>query len=233
MGDRPIDVFLLCDFEDAPAAKALSDRLSFSGIVSRYGHDIDDKVLDLCQSVAACVGENTRSLSARICDALKLRHSVAPFRVIVVFLPNAYRDDSVWLPTAWIEFESENDSEALRKLIAMMRPPLQVFLCHSRTDKPAVRELYPFLVAEGFRPWLNEKDLIAGEDWELAIRSAVRTSHVVVVCLSRAAVTKIGFVQKEIRLALDVADEQPEGSIFLIPARLEECPVPPRLSRWR
>jgi formylglycine-generating enzyme required for sulfatase activity len=32
---------------------------------------------------------------------------------------------------------------------------------------------------------------------------------------------------------LDVADEQPEGAIFLIPARLEQCEVPDRLSRWQ
>ena len=32
--------------------------------------------------------------------------------------------------------------------------------------------------------------------------------------------------------ALDVADEQPEGTIFLIPAKLEECETPGRLRRW-
>jgi hypothetical protein len=31
---------------------------------------------------------------------------------------------------------------------------------------------------------------------------------------------------------LDVADEQPEDTIFLIPLRLENCPIPERLSRW-
>ncbi len=39
-------------------------------------------------------------------------------------------------------------------------------------------------------------------------------------------------MQKEIRLALDVADEQPEGRIFIIPLRLEECDGPERLTRW-
>ena len=53
-----------------------------------------------------------------------------------------------------------------------------------------------------------------------------------IVCLSRASITKTGYVQKEIKVALDVADEQPEGTIFLIPLRLEECEVPQRLSRW-
>ena len=40
--------------------------------------------------------------------------------------------------------------------------------------------------------------------------------------LSKTSVSKSGYVQKEIRFVLDVAAEQPEGSIFLVPARIEE-----------
>ena len=51
--------------------------------------------------------------------------------------------------------------------------------------------------------------------------------------LSEKSISKSGYVQKEIKYALDIADEQPEGSIFLIPIRFEECDVPQRLSRWQ
>jgi len=44
----------------------------------------------------------------------------------------------------------------------------------------------------------------------------------VIVCLSKQF-NQAGFRQKEVRLALDTAMEQPEGEIFIIPARLEEC----------
>lgn len=36
----------------------------------------------------------------------------------------------------------------------------------------------------------------------------------------------------EIRLALDIADEKPDNTIFIIPLRLEDCRVPERLKRW-
>ena len=36
-------------------------------------------------------------------------------------------------------------------------------------------------------------------------------------------------LQKEISIALDAAEERPEGSIFIIPVRLEQCTVPRRL----
>jgi formylglycine-generating enzyme required for sulfatase activity len=109
---------------------------------------------------------------------------------------------------------------------------LRVFLCHSAGDKPAVRELYQRLCAEGIDAWLDEEKLLPGQDWQHEIPKAVRASDVVIVCLSRSSVTKAGYFQKEIKFALDVADEQPEGAIFLIPTKLEECEVPDRLSRW-
>jgi formylglycine-generating enzyme required for sulfatase activity len=110
---------------------------------------------------------------------------------------------------------------------------LKVFLCHASGDKPAVRKLYHRLRGAGFDPWLDEEKLLPGQEWQLEIPKAVRSSDVVVICLSRRAVTKAGYVQKEIRYALDLADEQPEGTIFLIPLRLEECDVPQRLRRWQ
>ena len=110
---------------------------------------------------------------------------------------------------------------------------LRVFLCHSSGDKPAVRALYQRLCAEGIDAWLDEEKLLPGQDWQREIPKAVRASDVVIVCLSRGSITKAGYVQREIKFALDAADEQPEGAIFLIPARLEECESPDRLSRWQ
>jgi len=106
---------------------------------------------------------------------------------------------------------------------------LKVFLCYSKDDKPKVRELYYRLTADGFDAWLNDEKLMPGQDWDLEIRREVKESDAVIVCLSNSSITKSGYVQKEIRLALDIADEQPEGEIFIIPLRLEECIVPDRL----
>jgi hypothetical protein len=109
--------------------------------------------------------------------------------------------------------------------------PLRIFLCHSSGDKPIVRELYKRLKkVEGIAPWFDEEDLLPGQDWQQEIRNAVRNCDIVIVCLSRSSINKVGYVQKEIKFALDVAEEQPEGTIFLIPLRLEECDTPDRLT---
>jgi hypothetical protein len=109
--------------------------------------------------------------------------------------------------------------------------PLRVFLCHAHSDKDAVKALYDRLTKDGIDVWLDKQKLLPGQDWELEIRKAVRESDVVVVCLS-FQFNQAGFRQKEVRIALDEADKQPEGEIFIIPARLEECDPPESLSKW-
>lgn len=104
---------------------------------------------------------------------------------------------------------------------------LRVFLCHASQDKSIVRELQQRLADEGWiDPWLDEKKLHPGEDWRVSIEEAVESSDSIVICLSNNSVDKEGFVQKELRYAREIALEKPEGTIFLIPLRLEDCDVP-------
>lgn len=111
--------------------------------------------------------------------------------------------------------------------------PLCVFLCHASQDKPAVRDLHRRLTVDGFAPWLDEEDLLPGQKWREEIPKVVRHADVVLVCLSQYSINKEGYVQKEIKFALEAADEKPDGTIFLIPLRLEECDVPDRLTDWQ
>lgn len=112
-------------------------------------------------------------------------------------------------------------------------PKLKIFLCHASDDKPIVRILYQKLRKAGFDPWLDEERLTPGQEWSQEIKKAVKESEIILICFSKQSINKSGFVQKEIKYALDIADEQPEGKIFLIPMRLEECELPDRVKRWQ
>jgi hypothetical protein len=112
--------------------------------------------------------------------------------------------------------------------------PLRVFLCHSSGDKPIVRELYQQLDAEGWiDAWLDVEKLYPGQDWTLEIEKAVEAADIILVCISNNSVTKEGYVQRELRMVLDLADYKPEGTLFIIPIRLEECDPPRRLRPWQ
>lgn len=112
--------------------------------------------------------------------------------------------------------------------------PLRVYLSCSSHDIAAVREYYQKLRAAGWiQPWLEEEDLLPGQDLRLEIEKAVRNADAVLVFLSSRSVSQEGSLQRELRLALDVADEKPEGAVFVIPIRLDDCSLPQRLRTWK
>lgn len=110
---------------------------------------------------------------------------------------------------------------------------LNIFLCHAHEDKSKVRILYQFLTELGMNPWLDEEKLLPGMEWKPVIVDAISTSDVFMVCLSSNSVQKVGFVQKEIRESLEIAELQPEGKIFIVPVRFDDCVVPAKLSKYQ
>ncbi len=109
---------------------------------------------------------------------------------------------------------------------------LRVFLCHAEEDKQKVRKLCQRLEKDGFDVWLDEKNLLAGQDWKFEIKKGIRNADAIIFCLSTISVAKEGYVQVEIQEALEFAKEKPEGTISIIPLRLDNCKVPLNIQKW-
>jgi hypothetical protein len=107
-----------------------------------------------------------------------------------------------------------------------------IFISYAKEDKEKVKKIYQKLKQEGFRPWLDEENLQAGQDWKAEIEKSIESSDFVITCLSNKSIHKRGFVQKEIVWALDFVEKMPEDKVYLIPIRLEECEIPRRLNRY-
>lgn len=103
---------------------------------------------------------------------------------------------------------------------------IQIFLAHAKEDKGPVLELYKQLRRKGYRPWLDKKDLLPGQNWREEIPKAIKSSELFVACLSETSVVKSGYVQEEFRLALQELVKKPPGQIYLIPLRLDPCELP-------
>jgi hypothetical protein len=109
----------------------------------------------------------------------------------------------------------------------------RIFLCHASDDKARVREVFHRLRAiEGFEPWLDEEDVLPGQEWAREIPRALQTSDFILIFLSRTSVAKRGYVQREMKKALDAWEELPEGTIHTIPVRLDDCEVPEQFRRY-
>ncbi|MFY7931729.1 MAG: SUMF1/EgtB/PvdO family nonheme iron enzyme [Microcystis aeruginosa] len=108
----------------------------------------------------------------------------------------------------------------------MKKSEIQIFLAHASEDKPAVLALYDRLKQAGYKPWLDKKDLIPGQNWRDEIPKAIKASQIFLACLSGKSANKQGYIQRELRIALDTLGEMLPGTIFFIPMRLEECEIP-------
>lgn len=97
-----------------------------------------------------------------------------------------------------------------------------------------MREIYTRLKAEGWiDPWLDEEKILPGQDWDMEIEKAVEETDAAIVVISHHSITKEGYLQRELKAVIRKAEEKPDGTIFLIPLRLENCDVPRRLSQWQ
>jgi hypothetical protein len=75
----------------------------------------------------------------------------------------------------------------------------------------------------GVLPWLDVENLVPGDDWKQSIREAMERSRLILLLLSTNSVNKDGFIQKEVRDAVELLERKPPGERFLIPVRLEYC----------
>lgn len=96
-----------------------------------------------------------------------------------------------------------------------------VFISYAREDKSWAERLYMDLRKHEINAWLDIRCLAAGVNWKYEIKRAIRDSRYFILLLSKHSINKRGFVQKEIKEAIDVLQEFPKNSIFLIPARLD------------
>ncbi len=108
-----------------------------------------------------------------------------------------------------------------------------IFLSYAKEDAAAVQRIYRELRHAGVHPWMDKppapwdlEGIGPGEEWDTVIRQRLAEAELVLVFLSKTSVAKQGYVQREYRLALNLAAAQPPGSVFLIPVLLEDCEPP-------
>ncbi len=99
----------------------------------------------------------------------------------------------------------------------------KVFISYARCDREVAERLCDSLAERGVDPWLDTRNLLPGQHWKHGIREAIKGSEYFLAVLSKRAVSEKGFVQTELRAALEILDTFPVENIFIIPVRIDEC----------
>jgi len=101
-----------------------------------------------------------------------------------------------------------------------------VFLCHANEDKNFVESVSNRLWQDGYFTWYDKKDLLPGDNWKFRIEETIEQSDRIIVFLSKTSINKTGYVQREIKFALQQHQLRPNGQRYIIPALVEECQIP-------
>jgi hypothetical protein len=110
---------------------------------------------------------------------------------------------------------------------------VKIFISYAREDEPTARRLFLELQPiPGVKLWWDQESLLPGSIWENEVTNALEESDLVIVLLSSKAITKEGYIQKEIRKILDLQQYRPPDKTFCIPLRLDDChPKHPELRK--
>lgn len=102
----------------------------------------------------------------------------------------------------------------------------RIFVSYSRKDEGFAQELVAGLMATGFEPLLDKRDIVAGEDWETRLQRLIEAAETVVYIISPDSIASR-------RCAWEVEQTEQLGK-RLIPVvwrQVEESAVPERLKR--
>jgi CheY-like chemotaxis protein len=109
--------------------------------------------------------------------------------------------------------------------IDLLQSPL-IFLSYARSDIQQVENLYNLLSDKGYQPWMDLHNIRGGEDWLHAIYSAIDECQFFIAILSNNSVNRRGVIMKELKKALDKWNGMLPSDIFMIPIRIDDCPLP-------
>lgn len=95
---------------------------------------------------------------------------------------------------------------------------MKIFLSHSSKNKPLVREVKRHL-PEHIKSWLDEKDILIGDDLGSSIRNGIESSSDFVVIFIDSASVKSSWVKKELSWSLEKESEL--NRTFILPILLD------------
>lgn len=106
------------------------------------------------------------------------------------------------------------------------KTPPHVFISHSTQDKAFVRKLVSDLKELGIKVWLDETEILPGESILEKISDGIKDTNYLLVVLSKASVAS-PWVRSELNAAL--FREINHKGMIVLPAKIDDCEVPPLL----
>jgi hypothetical protein len=99
------------------------------------------------------------------------------------------------------------------------------FISYARQDLDAARRLASDLRNAGMDIWIDVERIRPGERWRTAVSTAIESCRYFIPVLSSHSVSHRGYVQAELREALELLRQVPESETFVIPVRIDNAQI--------
>jgi hypothetical protein len=101
---------------------------------------------------------------------------------------------------------------------------MNIFISYAREDSEYAKRLFDSLPKHlDLNLWFDKESLLPGANWKNEILTGIEKSDFILILLSTRSVSKTGFVQREIREAIERISLLPPEKRLIIPVRVEEC----------
>lgn len=100
---------------------------------------------------------------------------------------------------------------------------MNIFLCHSHSDKPFVRKLASDLESDGFKVWVAEAEIRAGESLIKKITEGLKSVDLILAILSENSINS-SWVKQELQFA--ILRQIEEKKALIIPILIHEVEPP-------
>jgi hypothetical protein len=107
-----------------------------------------------------------------------------------------------------------------------------IFISYAREDFQYAEEIFNLLKEQGFEPWMDKKNLLPGQNWEVILEETLRKVDFILLVISKNSVAKRGFIQREFRRAVYYCEEKLDTDIYVIPVKIDSCEIPPSLKKF-
>lgn len=97
-----------------------------------------------------------------------------------------------------------------------------IFISYASPDRERVLPYFNWLEKQGFNVWIDCRRLKAGQNWDFEIKRALDKATFVLMFVSNLSYDRRGYLQRELKLALDKLSEKLIDDIYIIPVLLDD-----------
>lgn len=100
------------------------------------------------------------------------------------------------------------------------------FISYAREDEKTVKKIVHRLNESGVITWFDKSNLLPGSNWEMNAEKNIESADYFLLFLSKETQDRIGYKNRELKLALKYQTYRPEGRVYIIPVLLNDCDLP-------